>query len=63
MGNHKEVLFTKYSNISLWPEFQYGAIDLFVCDKVNPYNSFSIFEKEFSPNTNQFSENKRGIMG
>lgn len=57
------IISESHLSIHTWPEFDYAAIDIFVCGKVNPYKAIPILKKFFCPKSIQISEIKRGILG
>ena len=63
-GGISGVGILKESHISIhsWPEYNYAALDIFVCGTVNPYKAIPVLKKGFSTNNIQISELKRGIF-
>ena len=63
-GGVSGVAVLKESHISIhsWPEFNYAALDIFVCGTVNPYKAVPILKKGFSPKNMQITELKRGTF-
>ncbi|MCK4810327.1 MAG: adenosylmethionine decarboxylase [Candidatus Omnitrophica bacterium] len=49
-------------SIHSWPEYQYAALDIFVCGEVNPYNAIPVIKKGFETEKIQIVEVKRGIF-
>jgi len=56
------VLQESHISIHSWPEYNYAAMDIFVCGSVDPYKAIPVFEKYFRPERLQITEVKRGIM-
>lgn len=56
------VLSESHISIHTWPEFDYAAIDIFVCGTIDPRLALPILEKEFQPGKMEFTEMKRGIL-
>lgn len=55
------VLQESHVSIHTWPEYEYAAIDIFVCGTINPRMALDVFKAEFSPESIQVKEIKRGI--
>ena len=63
-GGISGVGILKESHISIhsWPEYNYAALDIFVCGTVNPYKAIPVIRKGFEPEKIQITEVKRGIF-
>jgi S-adenosylmethionine decarboxylase len=63
-GGISGIAIIQESHISIhtWPEFKYAALDIFVCGKVNPYDTIPVIKKGFKPEKLQITELKRGIF-
>lgn len=56
------VLQESHLSIHTWPEYDYAAIDLFVCGTIDPHQAIPVLEKEFNPKRIDIKEIKRGIF-
>jgi len=56
------VIKESHFSIHTWPEYNYAALDIFVCGNVNPYEALKAIKKGFKPEKIQIVEVKRGIM-
>ncbi|MBN1518201.1 adenosylmethionine decarboxylase [Candidatus Sumerlaeota bacterium] len=56
------ILQESHMSIHTWPEFEYAAIDLFVCGTVDPYKAIPVIKEAFAPGRFNLVEMKRGIM-
>ena len=58
------IVILKESHISIhtWPEFEYAAVDIFVCGNVDPYKALPVFKEGFETEEVQILELKRGIF-
>jgi len=56
------VLQESHISIHTWPEYEYAAIDLFVCGTINPHLAVPVLENEFQPERMEVQEVKRGIL-
>ncbi|HEJ84248.1 MAG TPA: adenosylmethionine decarboxylase [Desulfobacteraceae bacterium] len=56
------VLQESHLSIHTWPEYEYAAIDLFVCGTIDPFPAVSVLKEEFQPNKIEVKEIKRGIL-
>jgi len=63
-GGVSGVGILKESHISIhsWPEYNYAALDIFVCGTVNPYKAIPVIKKGFETSQIQITEVKRGIF-
>ncbi len=63
-GGISGVAIVKESHLSIhtWPEYDYAAIDIFVCGDINPYTAIPVLKKYFSPSKVQIMDVKRGIF-
>lgn len=56
------VLQESHISIHTWPEFEYAAMDVFVCGTIDPYPAIEVIKDRFEPGSIQVIEHKRGIM-
>ena len=56
------IIQESHLSIHTWPEFEYAAVDLFMCGTVNPHNAIESFKRGFQPKRMQIMEIKRGIF-
>lgn len=56
------VIHESHLSIHTWPEYDYAALDIFVCGEVDPYRAIPVIEKGFRPKKIQIVELKRGIF-
>lgn len=56
------IIQESHLSIHTWPEYQYAALDVFVCGNVNPYKAVPIIKKGFRTDNLQITELKRGIF-
>ena len=56
------IIQESHVSIHTWPEFNYAAVDLFMCGKANPYLALDAFKRGFAPKRMQVMEVKRGIF-
>ena len=63
-GGITGVAILKESHISIhtWPEYEYAAIDIFVCGTNNPRLVLPVVEAEFQPGKIEVREIKRGPL-
>lgn len=56
------VLQESHLSIHTWPEYEYAAIDLFVCGTLNPRLAIPVLESAFQPFKVEVQEIRRGIL-
>ncbi|NQU42550.1 adenosylmethionine decarboxylase [bacterium] len=56
------VLQESHISIHTWPEYEYAAMDVFVCGTVDPYLALPVLRERFQPGSMQVVEVKRGIF-
>ncbi|HBF33928.1 TPA: adenosylmethionine decarboxylase [Candidatus Sumerlaeota bacterium] len=56
------VLQESHISIHTWPEYEYAAMDIFVCGTIDPYKALPVLKDGFEPETIQVVELKRGIF-
>lgn len=56
------VLQESHISIHSWPEFDYAAMDIFVCGTIDPYPAVDVIKSQFQPRNTQITEIKRGIF-
>ncbi len=56
------VISESHISVHTWPEYNYAAIDIFVCGQVNPYEAVPVLKKQYQTSNIQVSEIKRGIF-
>ena len=56
------VLQESHISIHTWPEFEYAAMDIFVCGTCDPYKAIPVLREHFQPGNIQVVEVKRGLM-
>ena len=63
-GGISGVAILKESHISIhtWPEYEYAAVDIFVCGTINPRLTLPVLDKGFDPKRIEVKEIKRGIL-
>lgn len=63
-GGVSGVALISESHISIhtWPEYNYAALDVFVCGQVDPYKAITVLKKQYETSNIQISEIKRGIF-
>ncbi len=63
-GGISGIAIIQESHISIhsWPEYNYAALDIFVCGEVNPYKAIPVLKKGFQPKKIQVMEVKRGLF-
>jgi S-adenosylmethionine decarboxylase len=63
-GGVSGIAILKESHISIhtWPEFDYAAVDIFVCGTVNPHHAVTVLKSRFQPERMDIQVVKRGIL-
>ncbi|MFW6255953.1 MAG: adenosylmethionine decarboxylase [Candidatus Sumerlaeota bacterium] len=56
------VLQESHISIHTWPEYEYAAMDIFVCGTLDPYEAIPVLKDGFQPGKVQVVEMKRGIF-
>ncbi|MCF7916872.1 MAG: adenosylmethionine decarboxylase [Candidatus Omnitrophica bacterium] len=56
------VISESHISVHTWPEYNYAALDIFVCGQVDPYKAIGILKKQYQTSNIQISEIKRGIF-
>ena len=56
------VLQESHISIHTWPEYEYAAMDVFVCGTIDPYLALPVLKERFQPGKLQVVEVKRGIF-
>jgi len=56
------ILQESHLSIHTWPEYNYAAIDLFVCGAVDPYLAVPVFKDGFMTEKIEVQEIKRGRL-
>jgi len=56
------VLQESHMSIHTWPEYEYAALDVFVCGTIDPYLAVPVLKEGFNPGKIQIVEVKRGIF-
>ena len=56
------IIQESHISIHTWPEFEYAAVDLFMCGKANPHHAVDVFKRGFHPKKIDVMEIKRGLF-
>ncbi len=56
------VIAESHISIHTWPEYDYAALDVFVCGGKNPYLALQSLKKAFRPKRILVTESKRGVF-
>ncbi|MFH1759996.1 MAG: adenosylmethionine decarboxylase [bacterium] len=56
------IISESHISIHTWPEYEYAALDIFVCGDVDPYDAIPVIKEGFHPERVQVAELKRGIF-
>ena len=56
------ILSESHISIHTWPEFEYAAMDIFLCGTKDPYRCLPVLKEGFQPGRIQVTEHKRGIL-
>ena len=56
------ILAESHITIHTWPEFNYAALDIFVCGSCDAHKSIPILQKFFEPKKTKIIEQKRGDL-
>ena len=54
------VLAESHISIHSWPEFNYAAVDIFMCGDADPHKAVEVLKQSFSPSTVVVDEIRRG---
>jgi len=54
------LLAESHISIHTWPEYQYAALDIFICGESNPHLALQALESVFEPRRVELQEIKRG---
>lgn len=56
------VIAESHISIHTWPEYDYAALDVFVCGGKDPYLALQSLKKSFQPKRILVTESKRGVF-
>lgn len=56
------IIQESHVSIHTWPEYNYAAMDIFVCGTIDPYKALPVIKAGFQPKDLQVVELKRGIF-
>lgn len=54
------VLAESHISIHTWPEYEYAALDVFMCGDAAPHRTLEVFQKTFQPHRILVNEQMRG---
>jgi len=62
-GGISGVAIVSESHVSVhtWPEWKYAALDVFLCNSLDPYAAVPVFQEAFRPGKMQMMESRRGV--
>ena len=56
------IIEESHISVHTWPEYEYAALDIFVCGTIDPYKALPVIKEGFAPKNMQVVEVKRGIF-
>lgn len=56
------IIQESHISVHTWPEFEYAAVDIFVCGSIDPYKAVPVLKEGFQAQEIQIIELKRGIF-